>query len=218
MRLEALEARGFDDGPLRRLDTRLKLLASFGFILGVVATPPGAWRLLGAEAMAIALTFGLSGLSPWGAFRRWLALAPPVVGLGALAAIGHPDLERIGFLGLAGSIVARNSLAVLTLLILSGVTPFQRLLAGLRRLGVPAFLVATLHFMSRYLQVLTDQLSRMLQARRSRSFRRRAGPGWWSLGGILGALMLRSAERGERVHLAMLARGWDGTIRNLDDP
>jgi len=27
---------------------------------------------------------------------------------------------------------------------------------------------------------------------------------------------LRSFERAERVHSAMLARGWDGTIHNLD--
>jgi cobalt/nickel transport system permease protein len=31
----------------------------------------------------------------------------------------------------------------------------------------------------------------------------------------LGALFIRSYERGERVHLAMLARGYDGTLPDV---
>jgi cobalt/nickel transport system permease protein len=34
----------------------------------------------------------------------------------------------------------------------------------------------------------------------------------------LGALFIRSYERGERVHLAMLARGYDGTMPVLGRP
>jgi len=33
---------------------------------------------------------------------------------------------------------------------------------------------------------------------------------------MLGMLLLRSLERAERVHSAMLARGWDGNFRSLD--
>ena len=70
--------------------------------------------------------------------------------------------------------------------------------------------------MHRYLYVLTDELDRMLKARRSRDLpplgAARLGPA----DGLIGILFLRAFERGERVHAAMLARGWDGTIRTLD--
>ena len=81
---------------------------------------------------------------------------------------------------------------------------------------MPAVLVSTLQFMHRYLHVLTDELDRMLKARRSRTFRRTGRLDWGLLTGCIGILFLRAFERGERVHAAMLARGWDGTIRTLD--
>ena len=96
------------------------------------------------------------------------------------------------------------------------VTPFRTLLVAIRRLGVPGTLVATLQFMYRYLFVLTEELDRMVQARRARTFRRTGRLDWGLLTGLIGILFLRSYERGERVHAAMLARGWDGTVRTLD--
>jgi cobalt/nickel transport system permease protein len=36
--------------------------------------------------------------------------------------------------------------------------------------------------------------------------------GWRTLGHAAGALFVRCYERGERVHLAMLARGYTGTM------
>ena len=83
---------------------------------------------------------------------------------------------------------------------------------------MPPALVATLHLMYRYLFVLADQLGRMARARRSRSFRRSRWADWPLGSGLIAALMLRSFERGERVHAAMIARGWDGTVRSLDGP
>jgi cobalt/nickel transport system permease protein len=58
----------------------------------------------------------------------------------------------------------------------------------------------------------------MTQARRSRTFRRSGLLDWIMGTGLIGMLLVRSFERGERVHSAMLARGWDGTIRSLDGP
>jgi cobalt/nickel transport system permease protein len=86
----------------------------------------------------------------------------------------------------------------------------------MRRLGMPLVLVSTLQFMYRYLHVLADELDRMVQARRSRTFRRSGRLDWGLLTSLIGVLFVRAFERGERVHDAMIARGWDGTIRTLD--
>ena len=56
----------------------------------------------------------------------------------------------------------------------------------------------------------------MVTARRARTFRRSGRLDWGLLTGLIGILFLRAFERGERVHSAMLARGWDGTVRTLD--
>ena len=59
------------------------------------------------------------------------------------------------------------------------------------RLGLPAVLVSTLHFMERYIHVLADELGRMVQARRSRTFRRSGRLDWGLLTGLIGVLFLR---------------------------
>jgi cobalt/nickel transport system permease protein len=213
MWLESLERHAEGDGPLHRLDPRVKLLVTLGFVVLVVATPAGWWRAFAAEGLLLALLIGLSGIAPRDLFVRWLAFAALVGFFAALVALNRsvPDrLER------AGSIVARNSLAFLAVMTLAGVTPFPRLLGAMRSLGAPAVLVATLHFMYRYLHVLSGELDRMAKARRSRTFRRSGRLDWGLLIGLIGVLFVRALERGERVHAAMLARGWDGTIRTLD--
>jgi cobalt/nickel transport system permease protein len=67
-------------------------------------------------------------------------------------------------------------------------------------------------FMIRYLDVVTDEMWRMHIARQSRGFRSRDPRQWPVLAKSIGVLFIRSYERGERVHLAMLSRGYDGTV------
>src|SRR5205085_10364285 len=160
---------------------------------------------------------GLSGVPPRELLARWLGFLVLVGFLALMVAPSHPRRGALGLAPVALTIVAKNSLAFLATLVLVNVTPFRTLLVALRRLGVPRALVATLQFMYRYLFVLTDELDRMAQARRSRTFRRSGRLDWGLLTGLIGILFVRAFERGDRVHAAMLARGWDGTIRSLDD-
>jgi cobalt/nickel transport system permease protein len=134
-----------------------------------------------------------------------------------MIAPAHPARARSGLAVVAASILIKNALALLAMLVLAGTTPFPTLLVALRRLGVPPILVATLQFMDRYRHVLLDELDRMAIARRARTFRRRRALPWSLLGGLIGMLFLRTFERAERVHGAMLARGWSGTLPSLDD-
>ncbi len=216
MRLDLLERSALRDGPLHRLDPRLSLLTTLTFVVAVVLTPPGQWVVFATEGLLLAFWVGLSGEAPGVLFRRWIAFSPLLLFLGAMIALSHPQRPELGLAGVAGSIVIKNSMALVMVLVLSRITPFPRLLGGLRRLGLPAVLVATLHFMYRYVHVLGDEADRMIQARRARTFRRSGRLDWGLLTGLLGLLFLRAFERGERVHSAMLARGWDGVLRSLD--
>ena len=87
--------------------------------------------------------------------------------------------------------------------------------AGLERLRVPNLLVQIMGFMVRYLDVVTDEMRRMRVARESRGFTARDVRHWPVIARSAGALFIRSYERGERVHLAMLSRGYTGTLPRL---
>jgi len=218
MRLDGLERFSEEgDGPLHRLGARPKLVATLAFIVGVVLTPPGAWRFLAAQGLAVALAVGLSGVPPRELIRRWLGVVILVGFLAAMVAPGHPDRARLGVVAVASAIVAKISLAFVAMMTLVHVTPFRALLAAMGRLGLPWVMVSTLQVMERQVHILSDELGRMVQARRSRSFRRGGRLDFGMLAGLIGMLFLRSFERGERVHASMLARGWDGTVRTLDE-
>jgi cobalt/nickel transport system permease protein len=216
MRLDFLERYSEDDAPLQRLDARWKLIATVIFVVAVVATPVGYWSLLAAEGLLLAFLVGLSGVPPRELAVRWLGFLVLFGFLTVAVAPTRPERAEFGVVVVALTILAKDSLAFLGTLLLVQVTPFRALLVAMRRLGVPATLVATLQFMYRYLFVLTEELDRMVTARRARSFKRSGRLDWGLLTGLIGILFLRAFERGERVHAAMLSRGWDGTVRTLD--
>jgi cobalt/nickel transport system permease protein len=218
MRLDWLEPEGVGQGPLHRLDARVKLIVVLGFVVAVVCCPFWSWRPLGAAAMALALLVGISGVPAGSLLRRGLAVLPVVVLLAAIIAPSHPMARELGPWRVGLTIVAKNALTILAVLLLAHVTAFRKILSALEWFRVPTALVATLHLMYRYLFVLADQLGRMARARRSRSFSDARWVDWPLSSGLIAALMLRSFERGERVHSAMIARGWDGTVRSLDGP
>jgi cobalt/nickel transport system permease protein len=216
MRLEGFERHSGGAGPLHRLDPRWKLAVTLLFVIAVVSTPMSAWPWLATEGLIVAFVVGLSGVPPRELMQRWLGFLLLVSFLAVMIAVSHPERLHLGILGVTLAILAKNSLAFLAVLLLANVTPFPRILHALGALGTPAVLVATLHFMYRYLHVLADELDRMVKARRARSFKRSGRLDWGLLTGLIGVLFVRAFERGERVYAAMLARGWDGTIRTLD--
>jgi cobalt/nickel transport system permease protein len=217
MRLEALEDPSGAAGPLQRLDARIKLVATVAFVVLAVAVPLGHWRILGGLGLLLALLLGLSEISLRTVLRCWAGFALTVGFLAVLVAPGLPARAEYGFWTLVFTILSKNSLAFLMMLVLAKTTSWRDMLVALRRLGMPQVLVATLLFMERYLHVLGDELGRMLIARRARSLRRGPTLSWNMLTSMISMLLLRSMERAERVQGAMAARGWDGTLRTLDD-
>jgi cobalt/nickel transport system permease protein len=113
---------------------------------------------------------------------------------------------------LAWSIVAKAWLSATTVLLVSATTSPPDLFTALRRLRMPLIFITMLTFLYRYAAVLGGQLSSMRRAVASRA------PALTGLrlvrlyGSLSGNLFIRSYERGERVHAAMLSRGYDGTL------
>jgi cobalt/nickel transport system permease protein len=119
---------------------------------------------------------------------------------------------------LAGwNIVVKGTLGVLTSLTLAATTPPRDLLWGLQRLRVPSTITTIATLMLRYIDVIVGEARRMRIARIARGHNPRL---LWQAGATargVGTLFLRSYERGERVHLAMLSRGWSGEMPVLQE-
>jgi cobalt/nickel transport system permease protein len=114
---------------------------------------------------------------------------------------------------LAGAgIVAKGTIGVISAIILSSSTSAREILRGLERLHLPSLMVQIASFMLRYVNVVNDEMERMKVARASRGFEATGVKHWRVLATAAGALFIRSYERGERVHLAMLSRGYNGTL------
>lgn len=206
------------------LSPESKILSAFAFVLVVVATPiERFWAYLGFLVLVMAL-IRLAQLPYRTVFIRSLveipfilfALLMPFFGTGNQVEIVGLQLYETGLLA-GASIIAKGTLGVLTAVILSATTSARDFLRGLESLRIPAPLVNIASFMFRYLNVINDELGRMRIARESRGFDERGIRSWRILAQTVGALFIRSYERGERVYLAMLSRGYTGSMPNLSD-
>ena len=117
------------------------------------------------------------------------------------------------------SVLLKSWASVTAAVVLTATTPPLRLLEALRALRIPAILVAIVMLMYRYLFVLVDEAQSLMRARTARSAAigpKSGGSLVWrakSAGGMAGSLFIRTLDRSERIYMAMLARGYDGTLR-----
>lgn len=207
------------DSVLHRLPAQCKIAAVVLFVLVVVSTPTRAFWAFGAYALLLLAVVLVARLPPLLVARRMVievpfllfALLLPVVTGGERVDVLGVPLSESGLLG-AFNILAKGSLGVAASIVLASTTTIRDLLHGLDRLHLPRQLVLIASFMVRYADVLAAEMGRMKVARESRGFSATGLRAWPVLSKSLGALFLRSYERGERVHLAMRSRGFNGTM------
>jgi cobalt/nickel transport system permease protein len=212
--------------PVHRLPAEVKIVAAFLGVLCVVATPREAFGVFGGYLLVLAAVWAMAHIPPGWILRRAVIEAPFVVLAVLLPFTGGAPHVDVGWLGLslsqpgllgAWNILVKGTLGVLTSLTLAATTPLRDLLLGLQRLHAPAVVVTIATLMLRYADVITAEARRMRLARISRGHDPRF---LWQAGATakgVGSLFVRSYERGERVHLAMLSRGWTGRMPRLSD-
>lgn len=192
-----------------------------------VARWDARWKLAGL-VLACALT---SAIQSPAACAISLAIALTLVSLAHL--ITRRFLSRFGLIALSllpflialpfsegGTLLAAaaglRALAIGTFAyVLVAAEPFDRTLAASHSLGVPGPLVLIARLAHRYTATLFDEFRRLRTAWSTRAFRATTTRhAYRTYAHGLGAVLLRSADRGERVSAAMRARGFDGTLRN----
>ena len=202
-----------------------KIIAALLFIFIVVATPITWWfTFLGYFTLII--TVAIAAKIPLRTlFTRALieipfvffAILMPFFGKGEVVSVGPFDLYQEGLIAAAG-ILIKGTLGVLTAITLSTSTTAREMLRGLEKLKLPTLMVQIASFMLRYVNVVNDEMERMKVARESRGFNATGIQHWKVLATAAGALFIRSYERGERVHLAMLSRGYTGVLPHEEPP
>ncbi|HSQ54785.1 MAG TPA: cobalt ECF transporter T component CbiQ, partial [Gemmata sp.] len=194
--------------------------------LAILAFGIAALNSLSASAVALALGFLLVVLARFP--RRWVRDRLAIFALGALPFLfvlpftlqtDGPGWDlgplRISERGLVvGAAVFARCLAIgCCALVLIGTAPLHHTLAAASRLKVPGLLVLLAGLAYRYTFLLADELRRIRVALRTRGFRMKANRhGYRTIGHVTGAVLVRGADRAERVAEAMRCRGFDGTF------
>jgi cobalt/nickel transport system permease protein len=209
---------------IHALPAQCKLVAQLAFVFAVVATPREAFWAFALDAIILIVVVRLAELPAGFVVRRLVFELPFIAFAILLPFIGRG--ERVEVLGLslsveglwgAWNIIAKATLGLGASIVMAATTTMPEFLRGFERLRMPKAFTSTATFMIRYFDVIADDMRRMKVARQSRCH----DPRWlWQARAVAtsaGALFIRSYERGERVHLAMLSRGYAGSLPPGED-
>jgi cobalt/nickel transport system permease protein len=225
--------------PIHAFDARIKLVLTVVFIFANALLPVGAWPVY---ILMFSLVLAVEILSELGVVyvlkRSILALPFVLAALPLLFTV--PGLPLVSFSigawdvsisqeGLVRfiSITLKSWISLQAAILLASTTTFPDLLMAMRAIKIPRLLVSVFGLMWRYLFVLVDEALRLMRARTARSGHsdqpglKPGGSLAWRgrvTGGMAGNLFLRGFERGDRIYMAMVSRGYDGEVRALPQP
>jgi cobalt/nickel transport system permease protein len=145
----------------------------------------------------------------------WISLPLSIPGE-VLFSVGplHASLEGVDR---ALSITLKSLSIVFLVVVLLGTSTVFALVHGLSHLRLPKKLLYLTFLSYRYIHVIHHEYMRLRDAMKIRGFR----PGtnlhtYRTYGYLIGMLLIRSYERSERIHQAMLCRGFHGRFYLLD--
>ncbi|PLY01205.1 MAG: cobalt ECF transporter T component CbiQ [Desulfuromonas sp.] len=219
--LGSLDALAYRDSAIHRLDPRAKLVTTLIFIVTVVSFDKYSIAAMLPFLLYPAVLTVQAGLPAGPILKKLLIALPFAFFIGIFNPFfDQATLLRFGTIEISGgwvsfaSILLRFSLTVTAALTLIATTSFAGVCMALEKLGCPKIFALQLLFVYRYLFVLIEEATRLVRARALRSFHGR-GKGLRTFGSLIGQLLLRTLERAQRIHLAMLCRGFDGEIRMI---
>jgi cobalt/nickel transport system permease protein len=201
------------------LAPRTRILCVLLLVFATGLTPNGRWWTWAIYAIGVLALLLVSRVSLLVLLRR-VAVEFTFVGVVLIGTLFRSEGEILwqwgwltistGGLMVLGSVMLKALLSLLVLNLLVLTTSIPALLHSLVSLRVPPLLVAILASMYRYIAVLADEFNSMKRAALSRNLMNSSH--WQRLvaGHMIGALFIRTYERGDRIHQAMLARGYTG--------
>lgn len=230
-------------GLLQSLDPRAKLISILAIVFATSLI--GDLRILiYVYSLTLLLTY-LSKIDVWFFIKRVWLFIPIFAGIIAIPMIfniffpGDPLIQlvhlgagsHLGPISLPESIfitrqgvnaatifTIRVATCVSAVVLLFLTTPQQTLFKSLRTVGVPKLYVLTLEMTYRYIFLLMDLIREMYVAKKARTIK--AGglleeQKW--VGGRIGYTLMRSLDTSEKVHMAMMSRGYNGDVKIMQE-
>jgi len=207
------------DTRIHRLDPRVKVASTIVFIVYVVSFD--RYEITGLLPFFLfpALLVALADLPPGYLFRKILLVSPFVFCIGIFnPLLDNNVIMQVGPLQVAGgwlsliSLLLRFVLTVGAGLLLISTTGFPALCMALEKMGTPKIFTVQLLMLYRYLFVLVEESIRMFRAYTLRTFTGK-NVRLHIFRQMLGSLLLRTLDRAQRIHMAMLSRAFTGEIR-----
>ncbi|MGL5035622.1 MAG: energy-coupling factor transporter transmembrane component T family protein, partial [Microcystaceae cyanobacterium] len=195
------------------------LITTFLTLLAIAFTPKGAWLTFIFYALGIIFWLLKNRL-----FKRSLFLKVSVeflfvslILLSSLFQTGGKIIWSWGWLQISsngiitlGTVTFKLFLSLLIVNILLYQLTQSQILNSLLTLKVPPLLVAIMGSMLRYLQLLNREFQTVRRAALSRNLTLTPQSTRLILANGIGSLFIRTYDRGERIHQAMVARGYTG--------
>lgn len=207
------------------LDPRVRIVMAvlYAFAVALSNRFPA---LLPALGFSLAL-IGMSRLPLWEVAKRvalvnglvlflWLILPITYPGQ-ALFSLGPLTATREGVY-VSLRITIKSNAILLAFIALIATTPVATLGAALGRLRVPEKIIHLLLLSYRYIFVMEEEYRRLIRSTAVRGFRPSTRLHTYrTFAYLVGMLFVRASERAERVHMAMLCRGFSGRFHSLHE-
>lgn len=203
---------------LSRIDARAKLIVTLIYLIVLLSFPLdnlagiilfAIYPLVGASLADIPYSRILKASLIVLPFIAFIGIFNPLYDRTPMFSVGDITISK-GWIEFV-SILIRGLLSVQATVLLIISTGFIKLCRALRKLGVPKIFTTQLFLLYRYIFVLILEAIDMHRARESRGYGKKSyGIKFWSL--FVGQLLLRTTARAERIHKAMLSRGFQGEL------
>ena len=231
------------NGLLQSLDPRAKLISILAIVFATSLI--GDLRLL-IFVYSLTLLFSyLSKIDVWFFIKRVWLFIPIFAGIIAIPMIfniffpGDPLVRLVHFgagshlgpfslpesifitrqgVNAATIFTIRVATCVSAVVLLFLTTPQQILFKSLRTVGVPKLYVLTLEMTYRYIFLLMDLVREMYVAKKARTIKAMSlfeEQKW--VGGRIGYTLIRSLNMSEKIHMAMMSRGYNGDVRIMQE-
>ncbi len=199
----------------------MRVLCALVMVLAIGITPNGQWLTGLIYGIGIAIVIAVSSVNLKKLCQRLavesIFVTVALVGLlfrdgdGLLWQWGSLKITTTGLV-ILGSVVGKLWLSLMVMNLLTMTMTIPILLQSLSILKVPPLLIAILASMHRYLDLLIEEFMTMRRAAIARNLM--AGKRWQRLviGNMIGSLFIRTYDRGDRIHQAMLSRGYQGVV------
>ncbi|MCK5192725.1 MAG: energy-coupling factor transporter transmembrane protein EcfT, partial [Desulfobulbaceae bacterium] len=113
-------------------------------------------------------------------------------------------------------ITIKSNAMMLMLIALVASTPIFTMGHAMHELGIPKKIVHLFFFTYRYIHVMHREYARLLNSMKIRGFRPKTSLHTYkTFAYMVGMLLVRSFDRAQRVHNAMLCRGFKGNLYSL---